>query len=368
MRSQSYTQARKLILQYGWNATAYQILNPGIAHWLSEDERGLVGFAKTKKRIGLGPAVWVAAGEPICLPAEVKRLARSFEAAAEAERCRVCWFAADSRLREILGGQDAYSEMVLGAQPVWDPHRWPSILAEKASLRAQINRAQNKGIAVARWPYRDAEGDAGLQLCLEEWLHARGLPALHFLVEPQTLHQFEDRWVFVASHDAVSVGFLVLTPVPARNGWLVEQIIQGNDAPNGTASLLLDAAMTAAADSGASYLTLGLSPLSFRAPASNPNPLWMRALFGWLRAHGRRSYNFQGLETFKAKFDPDRWDPIVAITNEPQPSLGTLHAIADAFSGPRSPERLIGRAMFDAAKDEARTLREKLRRSQSVSL
>src|SRR5690606_32587443 len=27
-------QARALVLAYGWNATAYQILNPGIVHWL----------------------------------------------------------------------------------------------------------------------------------------------------------------------------------------------------------------------------------------------------------------------------------------------------------------------------------------------
>ena len=363
----SFVQARELILQHGWNATAYQILNPGIAHWISEEQRGLVGFVEAGKRLGRHRATWIAAGEPVCTEEDVAYVADAFETAAAEARCRVCWFGADSRLRDILGGQPGYSEMVLGAQPVWDPHRWPSILADKASLRAQLNRARNKGLRVARWARQNAEGNAELQRCLDEWLRARGLPTLHFLVEPQTLHQIEDRMVFVASHEEIPVGFLVLSPVPARNGWLVEQIIRGTAAPNGTASLLLDAAMTAAADSGSSYLTLGLSPLSFRAPASNPNPVWMRALLGWIRAHGRRFYNFQGLEAFKAKFVPDRWDPIVAIANEPRPSLGTLHAIADAFSGPRSPERLLGRAVFDAAGEELRTFYRKLNRSARPS-
>ena len=364
----SYAQARELVLQHGWNATAYQILNPGIARWISEEQRGMVGFVDAGKRLGRHPGAWIAAGEPVCAEGEVANVADAFEAAAAQARRRVCWFGADSRLRDILGGKPGYSEMVLGAQPVWDPHRWPTILAGKASLRAQLNRARNKGITVTKWTRREAEGNAELQRCLDEWLHTRGLPALHFLVELQTLHQLEDRWVFVATHDTSAVGFLVLTPVPARNGWLVEQIIRGKAAPNGTSSLLLNAAMTAAADSGSTYFTLGLSPLSLRAPASNPNPVWMRALFGWLRAHGRRFYNFQGLEAFKAKFVPDRWDPIVAITNEPRPSLGTLHAIADAFSGPRSPERLLGRAVFDAVGEELRTLSRKFRRSARVSL
>ncbi|NNF56679.1 MAG: DUF2156 domain-containing protein, partial [Rhodothermaceae bacterium] len=194
--------------------------------------------------------------------------------------------------------------------------------------------------------------------CLGEWLADRGLPTLHFLVEPDTLGALDDRHVFVAARTEEPVGFLVLTPVPARGGWLVEQIIRGHDAPNGTASLLLNAAMRDAAESGSTYLTLGLSPLSTRAPASSPNPAWLRASLRWMRAHGRRFYNFRGLDAFKAKFVPDRWDPITAISTEPRPSLGTLYAIADAFSGPaESPVHFIGRGLGNAALDELKNLK-----------
>ena len=30
----------------------------------------------------------------------------------------------------------------------------------------------------------------------------------------------------------------------------------------------------------------------------------------WVRAHGKRFYNFEGLEAFKSKFRPDGWEPI----------------------------------------------------------
>ncbi len=353
----TFQLARQIILQHGWNAMAYQVMNPGIVHWFSDDRQSLVGYAKARRYPGNRVRMWVAAGGPVCAVENFEAVVRAFESAATAEKCSVCWFGADTRLRETIGTQHAYSEMVLGAQPVWNPTIWPEILKDKASLRSQLNRARNKGVAVVQWSHETAVGNPQLQRCLEEWLQTRGLPTLHFLVEPQTLSNLTDRWIFVASKADIPVGFLVLTPVPARNGWLVEQIIQGREAPNGTASLLVDAAMNAAALHGSTYITLGLSPLSVRAPEPDPNPLWLRSLIGWLRAHGRRFYNFRGLEAFKAKFVPDRWDPIVAISNLPGHSFGTLYAIADAFSGARSPERLIGRALSDAAFDELRSIR-----------
>ena len=305
--------------------------------------------------------MWVAAGEPVCAPERVEAAADAFEAAAKTAGCDVCWFGADARLRAVRAGDPNYSAMTLGAQPVWDPHRWDAILAGKASLRAQLNRARNKDVAVTRWPSETAMNHPALQRCLDQWLADRGLPTLHFLVEPDTLGTLADRHVFVAERAEEPVGFLVLTPVPARQGWLVEQIIRGDKAPNGTAALLLDAAMRDAAASGSTYLTLGLSPLSTRAPVSKPNPAWLRASLRWMRAHGRRFYNFQGLDAFKAKFVPDRWDPITAISTESRPSLGTLYAIADAFSGrDESPVHFVGRGLGNAMTDEVARLKRRV--------
>lgn len=35
---------RDLVLRYGWNTLAYQILNPGIAHWFQPGGEGVVGY------------------------------------------------------------------------------------------------------------------------------------------------------------------------------------------------------------------------------------------------------------------------------------------------------------------------------------
>jgi phosphatidylglycerol lysyltransferase len=185
------------------------------------------------------------------------------------------------------------------------------------------------------------------------------------MVEPETLRYLDDRRVFVAERgEREVVGFTVFSPVPNRNGWLVEQIIRAHGAPNGTAELLLDTAVHTVASDGANYVTLGLSPLSERgAPPSVGEPLWLKLVLRWVRVHGRRFYNFGGLDAFKAKFNPEAWEPIYAIADSPRFPPRALYAIAGAFSG-GAPLTLILRALMRAAIQESRTLSRRLDRGR----
>lgn len=341
--------ARWLVMQHGWNATVYQILNPGIRHWFAAAGDAVVGYV-------LRHGVRVVAGAPVCAPERLSAVAWEFETDAAAARESVCYVCAEHRVESLYRGRSGYARVELGAQPVWDPRRWPEILAGKSSLRAQLHRARNKGVAVEEWAGARAENNAELRRCLDQWLSTRGLPPLHFLVEPETLSSLTDRRIFVAHRSNEVVGFLIASPVPERYGWLVEQNLRGAKAPNGTTELLLDTAVRTLAGDGAEYVTLGLAPLSQLANApKDVNPWWLRFLLAWLRAHGRRFYNFRGLEAFKAKFQPSRWDPVYAIVNEAKFSPFTLYAVAAAFS-PGSPALLVAQAMKKALISEVRWL------------
>jgi phosphatidylglycerol lysyltransferase len=94
----------------------------------------------------------------------------------------------------------------------------------------------------------------------------------------------------------------------------------------------MDSAVRALAADGAQYVTMGLVPLSTQFSPPRPNPAWLRVLLAWIRAHGRRFYNFRGLDAFKSKFHPQEWEPIYAISNEEKFSPRVLYAIAAAFS------------------------------------
>ena len=350
-----YERARALILEFGWNATAYQILNPGLTLWFTARRDGVIGLVRHGRTVVVG-------GAPVCALDRLDAIAAEFDGAARARGYRVCYFGAGDRLDNLYAADAGWSRVLLGAQPAWDPRSWSDAVGKRQSLRGQFNRARNKGVRVSEWPPDVSENHPALRRCLSEWLTTRHLPPLHFLVEPETLDHLRDRRVFVAESGMREVvAFTVLSPIPARNGWLVEQIVRGRGAPNGTAELLLDTAMRAVAASGATYATLGLSPLSQRAVVEPiPQPLWLRLVLKWVRVHGARFYNFGGLESFKAKFNPDAWEPIYAIARGKRFSPRTLYAIAGAFSG-GAPLRLIAKALRRAALDELSSVVRKLR-------
>ena len=332
------------MLAHGWNATAYQIVNPGISHWFAAAGDAVVGYTEWS-------GVWVVAGAPVCRPERLAEVAAELEHQAARAGKTVCYFGAEARLEAVYRNDRGRARVLLGAQPVWDPTGWSAIVSGNASLRAQLNRARNKQVSVTEWTAGRAESSPALREILAQWLATRGLPPLHFLVEPETLSRLGDRRVFVATRAEVPVAFLVASPVPCRRGWLVEQFVRGTGAVNGTTQLMVDAAMRGLAESGAGYVTLGLAPLSRRAGQEEHNPLWLRGLLGWVRAHGRRFYNFDGLDAFKARLQPERWDPVFAIAAAPTFSPRFLYAIAGAFSG-GSPVALVARGLARAASTE----------------
>jgi phosphatidylglycerol lysyltransferase len=323
----SLARARALILRYGWNITSYQLLNPGFTLWFSRRHDALVGYVRAA-------GVRVVGGAPVCASSALADVAVEFEREAFAVRERVCYFAAEERLHSIYHTSPDHARIRLGAQPVWDPRGWVANMAGHPSLRAQCHRARNKGINVTHWSNDRARRHPALEACLRQWLSTRGLPSLHFLIEPDTLSTLDDRAVFVAERDGTPIGFLVASPIATRNGWLVEQFVRGHDAPNGTVELMLDTAIRWMNDMGAIYATLGLAPFSPRAGAltSSSDPQWLRMVFSSIHAFGQRWYNFDGLDFFKAKFRPMHWDPVYAIATEAVISPHTLLAVAAAFT------------------------------------
>ena len=329
-------RTRKLILKYGWNSTSYQILNPGIKRWFGKDEESLIGFSVNNR-------VRVVVGAPVCEKAKLKQVLAEFESDAKRQRERVCYLAAESRLENVAAEKSGYTKILLGAQPVWNPSGWRKIVTENKSLRAQLNRARNKGVKISEWSNEKAADHPELLDCLKKWLASKGLPPMHFMIEPYTLSRLFDRRVFVAELNAKVVGFVVLSPVPQRSGWLFEQFVHQPGAPNGTVELMIDAAMHELAKGNYEYATLGLSPLSTRAQiAPFHNPLWLRFLISWARLHGKRFYNFDGLDAFKNKLRPNTWEPIFAISNEHKLSLRTVYAIAAAFSENHPVKLILG--------------------------
>jgi phosphatidylglycerol lysyltransferase len=287
-------RALEFVKRYGWNATSFQCLEPGMRYWFDDDLDACVAYADTG-------GAWVVAGAPITAEERFAAVTGKFLDAAAREGRRVCFFATEDRFAAAV----PFASLPIGEQPVWDPAEWEESARAGRSVREQLRRARAKGVTVRRVPpdelaRPESTTRGAIQGLMTRWLRSRSLAPMGFLVQPHVFSFAAERRVFAAERQGRLVGFLGMVPVYAREGWLLEDLFRGPDAPNGTAELLVDAAMRSAAADGSRYATLGLAPLSGRVHR------WLRMV----RAFGSRFYNFDGLRAFKSKFRPSRWEPI----------------------------------------------------------
>jgi phosphatidylglycerol lysyltransferase len=302
------------IRRHGWEATSFQLLGPGFAHWIDGD--AMVGYADTG-------GAWVAGGAPVGPADRLGEAARGFVAAARAAGRRACFFAADDRLAAATG----WRAVRIGLEPSWDPRAWAGVLAHHASLRYQLRRAAHKGVAVRRIgadelaPGQDARSAA--EQVISRWQRSRRMPRMRFLVEMAPFDRAGERRYWIAEHGGAAVALGVVAPVYARDGWFVEHVVRDAGAPNGTVELVVDAILRDALAAGATRVTLGLAPL-----AGPLGPVLATA-----RRLGTPLYDFRGLAAFKAKLGPDAWDPIDLVVPPGLPRwLATLDALR-AFAG-----------------------------------
>jgi phosphatidylglycerol lysyltransferase len=117
---------------------------------------------------------------------------------------------------------------------------------------------------------------------------------------------------FFAAHDPDGrlMGILAASPIPAREGWYLEDVIRGNDAPDGTSDLLVFETLRTLADSGAKIATLGTVPLSTRGGdgISCGRNRAVETMLDLSRKQLKGLYNFDGLGHFKSKFVPCWWE------------------------------------------------------------
>jgi phosphatidylglycerol lysyltransferase len=218
---------------------------------------------------------------------------------------------------------------LVGEQPEWDAGQWGEALRASAGLREQLRRARAKGVTVRTAAKAELSPLGPLRRQLEalaaDWLRSHELPPMGFLVQVNPLTLLEDHRVHLAERDGQLVGFLSASPIFARPGWLLENIIRGGEAPNGTTELLVDHAMRDAAEGPegtSAMVTLGLAPLAGQVvPALR-----------WARSAGSVLFDFEGLRAFKARLRPDRWVPISLTFPPRQGALTSTRDVLAAFA------------------------------------
>jgi len=124
--------------------------------------------------------------------------------------------------------------------------------------------------------------------------------------------QHKERKKYFAARDATGrlVGFLAASPIPARDGWYLEDVLRRRESPNGTTDLLVVEVLDLLRRDGAKLATLGTAPMAMEGGVDPdvPNSFLLSKAARIVAGCFSLFYNFEGVRRFKAKFAPSWWE------------------------------------------------------------
>ncbi|MBX9720090.1 MAG: DUF2156 domain-containing protein, partial [Candidatus Obscuribacterales bacterium] len=141
-----------------------------------------------------------------------------------------------------------------------------------------------------------------------KWQNKSELPPMEFLfrLRPLNLKEYKKCFVIVDKYGILQA-FLSCSPIYAKNGWYLEDLIRDHTAPNGCTELLVTETLKALAADNYEMASFALAPLAGLPDKDESHPLLNKILRLFYK-HMTFIYHFQTLEHFKSKFQPSHWE------------------------------------------------------------
>jgi phosphatidylglycerol lysyltransferase len=289
--------------RWGYNPHGFVSILPNALTWTDPRGRGAISYFSAGN-------TWLAS-DPFAPEEEVIEVARSFLSDAGREGKLVSFVPATSRFA-MHAGELRMDAVPIGASPYFDLKTWAPRGDRAKKVRSAVNQSRRSGLIV--------EEVCGRQICktevdtlCTEWLKTRRTVTFGWVFTLDPLRFCERKRFFVARAPCGRLlGLLAASPIPARNGWYLEDVLRHPEAPNGTSDLLIVEAMALLGRTGSSVATLGTvlaSYLELGEPLRRGHHVVARTMFRIFGTHMEALYNFQGLRRFKTKFSPSWWEP-----------------------------------------------------------
>ena len=317
----------RLQTMYGYNAHSLISIAPGALAWSTPDIDGAVVYGEFGR-------IWLAAGEPLASTEDRAELARQFAAHARKHNRIAAFVPASGDFARMVAPQD-FTAVKVGAAPYFDLKTWNPRGDAAKKLRAGVNQARRAGVVVEALGEHVNEQikKETAQLCLHWLRYRRAGTSFGWLIALDPFMHESHKKYFAARVNGRLVGFLAASPIPARKGWYLEDILREPDSPQGMATLLVFEALQHLKAEGAELATLGTAPLADDGPDDIPTDYKVVAQALDI-ASDRLSgfYNFEGLRRFKGKFVPSWWESEYVIgqrgvTIPPRVAYAVLRAL-----------------------------------------
>lgn len=311
-------------LLYGYNEHSLVSISGGNKFWFDDAGKGAISYVEHGN-------VRLVTGEPLAAAKNLDEITGKFIEKARAEKKIAAFMPVTERFARLVRTPDL-EVIKVGAAPYFDLQKWNPRGNKAKHLRAALNQAAKSGVTVTRISELKSGfcGEVGT-LC-ENWLASRQAGVkFGWLFELDPFEHAECKKFFAARDESGKlVGMLAASPMAAREGWYLEDVLRRTDAPKGTAEILVAETLRILASEGAKLATLGTVPLAENGAdrfQTDSNFLTKKCL-RFARQNLHSIYNFDGLRRFKSKFVPCWWESEYVVV---QKGLFVAPKVANAF-------------------------------------
>lgn len=274
------------------NTQSFLSLYQGFQHFHLPFVKGFVPFVETSRLL-------LVAGDPVCPVESRLALLQGMMELASSRHKKLVILPARDDMKEVCL-EHGFDAVFIGREPIFDLQNLPKL---SKSIRLAVKRVERLGLKFI--PYQETYRQQILTLCCK-WQNTHEMPAMQFLFQLKPFNEEEHKKLFLAlSPQDEVLDFIACSPIFARQGCYVEDLIRIDDTPNGTTELLVTKTLESLAAEG--YKMATLAPLADLPDKDESHP----GLYSLPRiAYKRLSfiYHFQTLEFFKGRFKPNTWE------------------------------------------------------------
>lgn len=306
------TQALSIQSLFGYNEHSFVGVSVQPQVWFDEKRTGAVSYNESGR-------LWIVGGEPVGCDEDMAAITNEFVRHARSKRKVVAFLPTTEKFARSITEKGTRIAKI-GASPYFDLKNWNPRGNCAKKLRLGVNRGRHAGISVESVECLTNEFRDDVDQLRQQWAESRRA-GVHFgwLFQVSLFQNCGAKKYFKAiDSEGRLMGVLAASPIPARDGWYLEDVLVAADAPNGTSDLMVFETLKSLAAGGATLATLGTVPLSRKGIddiSSDRNVLLDKILL-FSREHLNSIYNFDGLGTFKSKFVPSWWECEYAVVSK----------------------------------------------------
>ena len=323
--SDNDSRLMSMVERYGYEHQSFVLLYGRMNVWWSTDPEAAVLY----RRIG---RVAVVGAAPLTARENLEAVLGRFLSFCE-EQNLDCLMLPIGEEAANIARQKGMGLLKIGESGYFKLPEWRPIGDRGKKVRSGVNQATKAGITVKHYQpalNQNAHTRNEIEELCQQWIETREVDALGWLLELDPFKFSEHKRYFLARGvDGRIQGMLACSPIPARKGWYLEDLIRRPDAERGISELLVVEALKHLASEGAELATLGTSPLA--GIESEGDFKKVSRLLKVVYEHFDSFYHFKALHRFKSKFSPSFIDPEYAAIWPPRIRFRMVLAAIGAF-------------------------------------